>query len=196
MFFAQTLRLFPWWESLLVFACSLPTVEWCCLLWEMFPNSLSHLAKTQPGPMIADQVNWSTEERDEGQSSSAASASPSAIEEASAAGKRKRKRLPVDQCSAAALRMRQMRERREQEKDSGQSNLKESLKFFSINVDQALTIMQIIVKRIQSNEISRQLNNMAMGVTLSEFEPEQLFERAEDEIMAAIKDLTKTVLET
>ena len=91
--------------------------------------------------------------------------------------------------------MRAMRERRLQEKDAGQSNVKESLKFFTINVDQALTTFQIVVKRIQSDEKSRQLNDMAMGVTLSEDEPEQLFERAEDEIMDVIQDLTKTVLE-
>eukprot|EP00961_Rhodomonas_salina_P217401 2937860-Rhodomonas_salina.2 len=89
-----------------------------------------------------------------------------------------------------------MRERREREKESGQSNMKESLKFFSINVDQALTTMQIVVKRIQSDEVSRQLNNMVMGVTLSEFEPELMFERAEDEIMDVIQDLTRTLLET
>eukprot|EP00961_Rhodomonas_salina_P262812 3551512-Rhodomonas_salina.1 len=114
----------------------------------LFPIMTPHESSQ---PMIADQVNGNMEERDEGQSSSAASTSPV---EASAAGKRKRKRLPVDQCSAAALRMRQMRERLEQENNSGQSNRKESLKFFSINVDQALTTMQIIVKHIQSYEIS------------------------------------------
>eukprot|EP00961_Rhodomonas_salina_P191761 2587745-Rhodomonas_salina.1 len=37
---------------------------------------------------------------------------------------------------------------------------------------------------------------MAMGVTLSEFEPEQMFERAEDEIMDVIQDLTRTLFET
>eukprot|EP00961_Rhodomonas_salina_P123047 1657386-Rhodomonas_salina.1 len=88
-----------------------------------------------------------------------------------------------------------MRDRQQQEKNAGQSNVKESLKFFSINVDQALTAYQIVVKHIQSDEKSRQLNDMVMGVTLSDVEPEQLFERAEDEIMDVIQDLTKTVLE-
>eukprot|EP00961_Rhodomonas_salina_P217400 2937860-Rhodomonas_salina.1 len=56
-------------------------------------------------PLIANQENGRTEERNEGQSSSASSASPSSIEEASAVGKRKRKslRLPAEECTAAAL---------------------------------------------------------------------------------------------
>eukprot|EP00961_Rhodomonas_salina_P040381 542596-Rhodomonas_salina.2 len=55
--------------------------------------------------------------------------------------------------------------------------------------------MKVVVKRIQNDETSRQLNDMATGVTLSETEPEQLFETGDNEITEQIRDLTKKVLE-
>eukprot|EP00961_Rhodomonas_salina_P265594 3590220-Rhodomonas_salina.1 len=85
----------------------------------------------------------------------------------SAAGKRRLCRLPDYQCTDAARRMRRLLERKELE-----SEKIKSLKFFSINIDKALTNMQIVIKHIQSYKTSRQLNDMARGVTLSDTEPE------------------------
>eukprot|EP00961_Rhodomonas_salina_P192593 2599480-Rhodomonas_salina.1 len=88
----------------------------------MTPNSPSQ-------SMDTSQENECPEEREAGESSSAAVLTGSQ----SPTGRKNRKRLPDNECTAAALRMRAMRERRQQEISAGQSNVKESLKFFTIN---------------------------------------------------------------